>query len=85
MVVDEVSYLAFSPYQLVLICCYSDKTCLGELESLCFFGVKVNNRGGVITLSDNVHSGLILMHGVQNNLFKETYEVLQRIGIMLTS
>lgn len=37
--------------------------------------MKVNNWGGVITLSDNVHSRLILMHGVQNNLFKETQNI----------
>lgn len=29
----------------------------------------------MITLSDNVHSRLILMHGVQNNLFKETQNI----------
>ena len=36
----------------------------------------------MITLSDNVHSWLILMHGVQNNLFKETHKTLQHVRVM---
>lgn len=51
-------------YQLILVCCYSNKVRLWKRECFHLLRLEIDYRSCVVTFANYVHSRLILVHGI---------------------
>lgn len=55
-------------HQLILVCCHSNEICLWKGEGFHLLGLEINYRSCVVTFTNNMHSRLVFMHRVKNEL-----------------